>query len=150
MGFPDWYHHHGWKMDLKGLDVAGCKLIIAGSAAEVIISSTNQYKERELESPWFVDWRVTECTPTEEIVRGRRRFRDDHLAAAFGLSDEQFYTTPWMLHRYQGTTAAQGLFIRYEDYLNIPGPGTGHDGDPNVSILLDEKIITAVGRLLKR
>ena len=150
MGIPEWYHHHGWKMRLRELDLITPRLRIEGCAAAVTILSTNTYEKTRLESPWFVDWRVNQCTPTEEIVQGRRRFGNKELTAAFGLTDEQFYTTSWMLNRYQGTTAAQGLFIRFEDYLNIPGPGTGHDGDPNVSILLDREIKKAVQQLLTK
>jgi len=33
--------------------------------------------------------------------------------------------------------------------LNIPCPGTGHDGDPNVSVYIEESIQRAIEQLLK-
>jgi len=57
-------------------------------------------------------------------------------------------TPDWMQHRY-GTQVGpvvgrQGKFIRHDNYLNIPGPGVGHDGDSNVSVELDAGIVDAI------
>lgn len=48
----------------------------------------------------------------------------------------------------QEAPTKQGAFIRYGNFLNIPSPGTGHDGDPNISILIDGPIRRAVRQLL--
>lgn len=66
------------------------------------------------------------------------------LAAAFGLSDESGDFGDWLIERYRADSAEQRLWIRYGNQLNIPGPGTGHDGDPNISIELDGDIKKAV------
>jgi len=56
----------------------------------------------------------------------------------------------WLIERYGGTVAAQGEFFRCGSYLNIPHPGTGYQGDPNLSILLDYSIRLAVMQLLSK
>ena len=80
-----------------------------------------------------------------------------NLRCAFGLSDEEDYDgsratfLPWRntnIERYGGTCFYQGVFLRYEYFLNIPGPGTGNDGNPNISVELDDGIKNAVRQLL--
>ena len=73
---------------------------------------------------------------------------DEHLKMAFGLSEESGKYGDWLIGRFGGESAEQGQFIRFENFLNIPCPGTGHDGDPNISIVLDDKIRDAVEHLL--
>ena len=53
-----------------------------------------------------------------------------------------------MIALYGGSEAVPGKFIRYERWLNIPCPGSGVDGDPNVSIELHDEIKDAVRRLI--
>jgi hypothetical protein len=55
----------------------------------------------------------------------------------------------WLLDRYGGDSAAQGFYIRWRNCLNIPCPGTGHDGDPNISVTLSDDIKEAVRQLLE-
>lgn len=54
-----------------------------------------------------------------------------------------------MIRRYGGTTADQGRFIRYNRFLNIPGPGTGHDGDSNISVEIRSEMQDAVAAFLQ-
>ena len=44
----------------------------------------------------------------------------------------------------------QGLYARWNSYLNIPGIGTGNDRDPNISVYTDTNIRRAVIDLLRR
>jgi hypothetical protein len=53
-----------------------------------------------------------------------------------------------MIEPFGGTVAKQRKFIRYHEFLNIPGPGSGYQGDPNVSIELYPETIAAVRNLL--
>jgi hypothetical protein len=45
-------------------------------------------------------------------------------------------------------TQYQGHWYRRGEFLNIPCPGTGRDGDPNLSILLNNEIFWAVRNLI--
>jgi hypothetical protein len=140
LGYPIWWNAHGHKMRVESAD--DNDVVLTSSAAEVKIS-------RSTADVWFVDWKVVQFVPTGEGVNGRTGFSRGDLTAAFGLSDEVGEFGGWMIDRFGGDTANQKSFIRYEDFLNIPGPGTGNDGDPNVSILLSEEITAAVERLLE-
>jgi len=73
--------------------------------------------------------------------------RED-INAAFGLSDECSDLGQGMLDEWGGGVALPGSFIRHATYLNIPGPGTGHDGDANISVKLWEETKEGVVRLL--
>lgn len=53
-----------------------------------------------------------------------------------------------MLDRFGGTVARQGIFIRWRDFMNIPGPGTGGDGDANISVMITGEIKEAIKTIL--
>lgn len=97
---------------------------------------------------WDLEWTVAEYWPTEELVRGKRRFRTETLQSAFGLSDTSPYHGRPLIERFGGEAASQGEFIRWRDFLNIPGPGTGHDGDANISIRLSPQTDKAICQLI--
>lgn len=145
-GFPDWFHHHGLKMRLKQLNEVDHVLVIKGSAATIIIKQVDGAPFTGKE--WAVNWEVIQSMP-DEIVRGCRRFRNEELAAAFALTDKSGEFGLWIIDRFGADSAEQGKYIRWRDFLNIPCPGTGNDGDPNVSIDIDGKIQDAVLMLLR-
>lgn len=134
---PWWWHHHGIGMRLRETDLIAGKIVIAGSAAEVIIA-------RGSSDSYSVDWKVIHYEPIQEQASGRVWMNRWQLSVAFGLEDWVDEFSEWLIDRYGGTVACRGTFLRYEKYLNIPCPGTGYDGDPNVSIMLDEEIKEAV------
>lgn len=133
-GCPIWWHHHGVKINIVAQGLCNDLLLLQGSAAELLIQ---RYQTR-----WLLTWKIIHGPKT--AVSGVVIFPDNELLAAFG----RYYSTPkhstWLIDRYGGTAAYQGLFIRYQNWLNIPCPGTGNDGDPNLSIELDEKITQAI------
>lgn len=145
-GVPVWCHHHGSKMRVEKIDLEKGTLVIAGSAAEVIIQKVSIHPDTK---GWNVDWEVVQWKPNNEGARGRAFFTDKDLAAAFDLSSESGKFGQWLIGRYGADSAEQGKYIRFKGFLNIPCPGTGHDGDPNVSIHLDEEIKDAVRQLLE-
>ena len=144
--FPIWYHHHGSKMFVEKLDQKKHVLVIIGSAAKVSIRKASSVYPNT--KGWFVDWEVVQCKPYEEGVRGRSQFNDEDIEAAFGLFEASGKCGDWLIERFGADAAEQGKYIRWKQFLNIPGPGTGHDGDPNVSIEIDEEIQNAVRQLL--
>jgi len=148
MHTPIWCHHHCIKMRVTERDLETGALTIAGSAAKItIVRASTKFPWA---TGWFIDWEVIQYRPSDQVVRGRREFNDNELAAAFGLTDHPGETDFRLLEQFGGDSAEQGLYIRWGDYLNIPCPGTGHDGDPNVSIELDDQIKEAVRALLDR
>lgn len=138
---PAWFHHHGKKMKLEEHNKK--KVVIKGSAATVII-------QRDLSGEpfqWLVDCEVIQTHPDKKS-HTRILMSQLDLGQAFGLFDTIGHFGEWLIKKYGGTTANQGKFIRYQKFLNLPCPGTGNDGDPNVSVILDEKIKQAVHELI--
>lgn len=145
-GIPIWCHHHGSKMRVKHFELINHVLVISGNAARITIrKASDVFLDAK---GWFVDWEVAQCKPYQEGVRGRVRFNDEDLAAAFGLSQSSGRFGERLIEQFGADSADQGKYIRWKGFLNIPCPGTGHDGDPNVSIHIDSKIQNAVQKLL--
>ena len=142
MGCPIWWHHHGSEMSIAAQGLCNDLLLLQGSVAELLI--------QRHQTNWLLTWKVIHGPKT--AVSGTTSLSSDELLAAFGVSHT--YATPshslWLISRYGGTAACQFCFIRFQNWLNIPCPGTGHDGDPNISIELNEKIIKAVFELVYR
>ena len=138
-GPPIWWHHHGSKMRLVAQRYKVNKCVaLKGSVAELKVGKLGK-------NCWLVTWKVIHGP--DENSFGRIFMDDQCLAAAFGL-DNTPIGSRWLIERFGGTVARQGKFIRSKNYLNIPCPGTGHDGDPNVSVELNAEIISAVSELL--
>lgn len=147
-GGPNWCHHHGAKMSVESFDPRNKILVISGSAAKITICKASSIRPDA--SGWFVAWEVVQCRPYEEGARGRVQFDDADLATAFGLSNKSGKFGGWLISRYGADVAEQGKYIRWQKFLNIPCPGTGHDGDPNISVHIDEKIKDTVRQLLSQ
>jgi hypothetical protein len=119
------------------------QVTIEGSAAKVTIRPVSE----DMRRGWYVIWYLQHSFVTS--VQGQAFMNDSDLESAFGLSDEYNPSgNQWLIDQYGGDCAHQGRYIRYKDHVNIPCPGTTHDGDPNVSIALDEAIKKAVRELL--
>jgi len=100
-----------------------------------------------MDEGWLVDWKVRHNGPGEQ-ASGQVVFTTGELRAAFGLSAESGQFGDELIERFGGESAEQGKYIRWMNYLNIPCPGTGNDGDPNVSIHLDDEMKSAIHKLL--
>jgi hypothetical protein len=145
-GWPIWWHHHGYKLAVKELDLEKHVLVLEASAANLTVRKGSLIDPEA--TGWYIDWEVVQCKPTQSGTKGRTWFNDEDLKAAFCLSDSTGKFGDWILERFGGDSANQGRYIRWKEYLNIPGPGTGHDGDSNISIYVDEDIQNAVHHLL--
>jgi hypothetical protein len=138
--YPVWWHHHGDKfcLDEEKTSFPDKRVILTASAATLTI-------EADGSDNWRINWTIVTYGKTS----GSTTMTNRELLSAFTdtgkTADELSY---WLISVYGGDYAAQGKCIRWKSFLNIPCPGTGHDGDPNVSILLDEDMAQAVVRLL--
>lgn len=138
---PVWWVSHGTKMRLVPDENLKNWVVIRGSAAEV----------RIMKAPgkgWFVEYRIDHGGFGQ--TNGRVWMTDSEIGAAFGLKDEIEHPSNYIIERFGGTVAMQRKFIRWKEFLNIPGPGTGYQGDPNVSIKLYPETIEAVRNLLSQ
>ncbi len=139
---PVWHHDHGTKMGLLHVDSERGVVLLGSSAASVQIF--RMLKEV------LIEWTV-EYSPIS-WVRGRITMSLTQLATAFDIpcveSPLGLDCSQWILDLFGGDRAIQGCFIGYQEFLSIPGPGTGHDGDPNVSIMISPQIRDAVKQIL--
>jgi len=137
---PRWWHHHGGK--LRIVTAYESRIVLLASAAEVNIAKATDRVDAER---WSVDWHIVHNYHSGEDDRGRRLFTRDKLALAFGITKANGCES---LQDHAADREVYGFFIGLGCFLNIPGPGTGHDGDPNVSILIDDELRQAVRKLL--
>ena len=140
---PIWHHHHSSKLSpgeiLRSLLNKSVK--IEASAATLIIAS------RWPNIGWTIEYKIE--FSSNSFVMGKIILTGPQLEVAFGISNSyDNQVGQWLLDLYGGEVACQGKFIRHQSFLNIPGPGTGHDGDPNISIFLSEEIKSTIRKLL--
>ncbi len=139
---PDWWHTHGTKMHLVHDRQNNTEeVIIKNNTAQLNIKHTG-----EDGLPWNIQWSIVRFIGENTI--GNRIMNTETLLSAFGFDNKTSETSAWLIHRFGGTCAEQGEFIRWRRFLNIPHPGTGHDGDPNISVELDTDIQQSILNLL--
>lgn len=149
MGCPIWWHFHGFKMHLERLDLDK-KLIVISNGDVARISITKISGVFQGNHGWCAEWEITQNKLYNEGVKGKIRLTDDGLKIAFGLSQRLNEPGKFLCERFGADVADQGKYIRWEDCLNIPGPGNGLDGDPNISICIDKEMKSAVQQLLEQ
>lgn len=134
---PVWHHHHSFKVDFVGYNNANSPqnktLILESNAIEVKI-----YRAPET-SAWIFEYKIRQ--PVSMFFSGKVWMSKEDLETVFGLSNKcEKMWGQGILDSYGGDVAYQGKYIRYKNFLNVPGPGTGDDGDPNVSIEINDVI----------
>ena len=138
--WPSWFHAHGFKMEKGGgpplVVVHGPKVLIGNNVAYLLISP--QFGQI---GSYRISWRITFFQG--DYVEGRIHVTAAELRAAFGISEQPCLDNAFADH-FLADSAVQGHYIRRGNFLNIPMPGTGTDGDPNISIYLDDEIKQAV------
>lgn len=142
---PDLAHSHGTKIRLKDINKATGIIHLASSAAFLTIERI--YSDCKFTSTYLISWKI--INSQSEQITGKILMDEKHLKLAFGLDDDyEELGSWWLIEIYGGTVAYQGCYIRWKNWLNIPCPGTGHDGDPNITIEIDNGIKNAVKKLI--
>lgn len=136
-GHPDWFHPYGASMKVKR----------QGTRFLVLASDTASLRISLRRNDWLVEWTIGYHDAT---ASGATVMSQEELRAAFGLSNYTSIWSRWMLQRWECDTAAEGKHIRSRNCLNVPGPGTGHEGDPNTSVFLTNEIRVAIDTLTGR
>lgn len=138
---PRWWHSHGNKLRLTD-GIARQWQTIESSAAKLIVT---RYK-----SVWRLQWQISHAGAKSQ---GEATVSTIGLKLMFGLqvSRKDLATSMpchWMVEDYGAEFGSQRLFIRWGRYLNLPHPGTRHDGDPNLSLYVTEEIQEAIWALI--
>lgn len=137
---PRWWNPNGAKMEVKHAD--GRVVMLANNAASVAIRPVRDTHDQPA---YRIEWNLRQLGRDKFL--GYLTFPEGYLTAAFAVAAWGRFSA---IGRYKATDAHPGYFIRTGSHLNIPGPGTGRDGDPNVSILLTDPVRAAIGQFLTR
>src|SRR3989344_773371 len=145
-----WWSAKGIDMKVNGVVLERGKHTIVniaiGSAASVSIFQCGSQR-----GDFEVQYHIKHCDGSHSagnIIMDRA-----DLARAFGLVNgfgHGFSHGGAALREmgYELDAASQGKYVRLGDYLNIPHPGTGLVGDPNVSVQIKAEMKSAVQSLL--
>jgi len=139
---PAWWHLNGTKMRPLS-DFQHRLLHIISDSATLTISPDENHLERKI---WLLSWEITRVSALG--IKIELKMPTEVLCRAFALDDDPSSSDEYLLKHYGAGAAERGYYIRAGNYLNIPGPGTGSDGDPNISILLDDDIQELLRELL--
>lgn len=153
-GFPSWWHPAGGRLTVKPSDSYCRQLVLTNDTGKAWLRIC-QHSAPE-ENLWKISWKVIHRFDSED-TGGIIFFSSKELKTAFalieGLGVGSGLKENCLLNIYGGDKIVQGKFIRYTEnftvYLNIPCPGTGQDGDPNLSILVTDEIREAVRKLFE-
>lgn len=147
---PSWWSAKGINMKVDGVVLERGKHpivnIAIGSAARVFICQCDSRR-----GDFDVQYHINHCDGSHSsgsIVMSRA-----DLARAFGLINGYgvgfSHSGAGLLEMgYELDAASQGKYVRLGNYLNIPHPGTGLVGDPNVSVQIKAEMKSAIQALL--
>lgn len=147
---PSWWSDKGVNMKVDGAILERGKPVLVnvavGSAARVFICQCDSRR-----GDFDVQYHINHCDGSHSsgsIVMSRA-----DLSRAFGLTNGFgvgfSHSGKGLLEKgCELDAASQGKYVRLGDYLNIPHPGTGLVGDPNVSVQLTTEMKSVVQTLL--
>lgn len=147
--FPQWYHRHGCKIELGNMVMDPPSVTLESSAASLVVSLMPNVPG-DTRRLWKIEWSIIHgLMPTGKVRGELTQVTDSQLKAAFGIIENPKTESHsrWLLDRYGGDWALQGFAIRQGCHLNIPCPGTGNDGDPNISICIDDDVKATIVKL---
>lgn len=135
---PIWFHDFGARMELSEYGVEAGVVIFKSVVEDQAFLSIRRYQEK-----WNIRWSI-KFWP-EGFAEGSIFLSKDALYNAFSLHPkfhvyETHHDDVWLLKRFGGTCAKQGEFIRYNDCLNIPGPGTGRGSNSSISLVVTDLV----------
>jgi len=154
--YPNWWHGHGSKISSGPSESGQDFLIWRASAATLII----RWILVDDGHNWQIEWQIV--WSAEAQVKGVIVIDLEKLKVMFGLQShftksKDIQHANWLVAQVGGTTGRQGAFIRWDppwihtgSFLNIPHPGFGHDGDPNLSVSVDEEMRQAIATFINQ
>ena len=134
--YPTWYHPGGDKVLIKGhhgITTRNRELVIGSNSLNMTIAK-NLHAQDKGRCEWLIKYKMSHAL-IRTYLEGLIIMTTQDLETAFGLSgDCDADDGQGILDVCGGDVAKEGKYIRYGEFLNIPGPGHGWDGDANVSI----------------
>lgn len=150
-----------------GLDESLGLSFVQLSASAAFLRITRFYNERRRgpsapakQRSFRIQWELRHSA--EEMTMGTRVVSEDDLRGMFGLPlapDAYSCDHPHIRWAHACVSATgdsfeqvighSGYFLRADDFLNVPGPGIGKDGDPNISIEITVAMRDAVQNFME-
>lgn len=143
-GSPIWWHQEGCRMRLEEFNRTGRIITIISTCARVVIAAASSTPSPH--EVFYLKWEIRHSASL--AVGGRVALTTGELKAAFALSEESGEMGDSLIARYGADSAETGKFIRWRNFLNFPCPGTGEDGDPNVSVEINDEMKEAIQELV--
>lgn len=140
---PRWQVYKGHTLKLVSSNSKSVRL--AGTTTSLTITAAGSDRPDH----WAVSWKIKhDCGEVEGFVY----MNDEELQRAFDMINGLGTFGQALAERTSTRVdaAEQGKFVRVGSFLNIPHPGTGLQGDPNISIEIDDDMRLAVLRLVRR
>ena len=134
---PKWWHAGGNKLEVHEIVLEGTNPCVKLKSKKVTITITPDMRNK---NHWKLKWSILHVGRASSID-GEVTLSDHEMQNAFLRASTQ-----------GKEISNSGYYCRLEDWLNIPNPGTGEDGDANVSIKVGEgndHISWAVARLMR-
>ena len=129
---------------MERFNETGRIVTIVSAVARVVITAASMTPSPS--EIFYIKWEIRHSASLS--VEGRVAFTREELKAAFAISEESGEWGDELIRRYGADSAEAGKFIRWRNFLNIPCPGTGEDGDPNVSLEVNDKMKEAIKELV--
>lgn len=128
---PNWFHPHGMKLGSGEVELMedSSKVLIETSAARLVIRRTRGV----CGIYWLVNYRIT--FEFDSWIERNLVFSTEQLSNAFLLENSSIQSE-------------EGYFFREGRHLNLTAPGTGRDGDPNLSLYLSDDFVQILSTLI--
>ena len=140
--FPRWFNPHSAHMKVDVFIKEEHFMVISSHTTTVTTTVRIVRRAYTVDEGWYIEWEI-EWNPQEKSS-GRVLFTSEQLRHAFGVIADKM---PNFLHNAEYSES--GKYVRRNNFLNIPCVGSGYDGDPNVSIYIDDDIQNAIRELLR-
>lgn len=136
---PPWFHRSGYEMRLGGYHI---NRPIGKEECILLGCKNHQIQISPVGQAFKLLWKINGTYPLRHF-QGEILLDSEEIQLAFNLCSRVSNG-----HNGDWDRKKRGLFIGKGPYLNIPGPGTGEDGDPNISVLVTANVREAVKELL--
>lgn len=133
-----WYNREGPYYQIKSLPEDKA-IILLWHQAELRVRKTG----RDI---FTIEWKINHGNGK---VSGQVDFSKEDLRRAFGIKKGCEPRHVMFMRKYEAVAAYPGKYVRQDLRLNIPCPGTGFNGDPNISIDIKPELVAAIKTLLR-
>jgi hypothetical protein len=142
-GIPDWHHSGSSKLRVTDHSEAHQFMELVSGGSRVTVG-----KFAGPGKGWTIQYELTHGPHSH--TKGQVLLSSAELAWAFALADDCTgqEVDQILLDMYGGDACKVGGYFRSGMHLNVPGPGHGYHGDPNLSILITEEMQRIVRKML--